>query len=163
MLVFRRRLRRVRRVRIFISFDTNHAKWIDHGKVLHKAKSVQDKYTETMTFPGLRYRFRVHEREPEIAFIDKAELVITLNNGNIFSIISKNPALGECDGQYVKLYWGQSVEFEFTLPEGTDRKAVIESILNLTGYYEPYSTELAKKNKMVTNIVSRSADYCPAR
>ena len=125
------------------------------------ASSPATKALDPDPFPRHSLRHPVYAALLHFGF--ETALVITLNNGNIFSIISKNPALGECDGQYVKLYWGQSVEFEFTLPEGTDRKAVIESILNLTGYYEPYSTELAKKNKMVTNIVSRSADYCPAR
>ena len=55
--------------------------WIDHGKILHAAPSQDREYTDVRNFSGFRARFRIEEREPEAAFINRAELTVVLKDG----------------------------------------------------------------------------------
>ena len=44
--------------------------------------------TETVTFPGLRTRFRIEEREPELAHLQSATLVIELRDGSTRCVVA---------------------------------------------------------------------------
>ena len=78
--------------------------WIDHGKILHAAPSQDREYTDVRNFSGFRARFRIEEREPEAAFINRAELTVVLKDGRTMSLTAGNgkPALelatGGCSG-----------------------------------------------------------------
>lgn len=113
--------------------------WIEHGKVLHLAKGRQLEYSETRIFSGFHQRFRIEEREPEVSYIDRAELIVRLKNGATLALAPDNAHLVAHDGDYVRLPWGKAVEFGFALPDGMVDSDVTESRLSLTGYYERYS------------------------
>ncbi|HXM31391.1 MAG TPA: hypothetical protein VN919_04435 [Xanthobacteraceae bacterium] len=129
-----------------LSWDEEARDWADHGKVLHKGKGKELEYSETGKFEGFRPRFRLEEREPEIAYIDQAELAISLRNGEALVLKPDNNHLAARDGDYAKLYWGDGIEFSFALPEAVAVEDVVESRLTLTGYYERYSSLMAAVN-----------------
>ena len=127
-----------------LSWDDAGREWIEHGKVLHKAPSRDLAYTEARTFAGLRTHFRIEEREPEIAHIAGAVLVVTLDDGRTLSLA---PGLGgsqTCDRVDLELLWGESVDLQFRLPPHVRAEEVVESRLELTGYYERYAEVLAQ-------------------
>jgi hypothetical protein len=123
--------------------------WIEHGKVLHEAAGKIREYSETFVLPGLRSRFRLEEREPEIAFIDHAELVVTLANGDTIVLQPDKAPLDRRDGDYLSLMWGDAIEIEFALDDRITEADVVDSRLTLTGYYERYSSLLAVRGEDV--------------
>jgi hypothetical protein len=126
-----------------MSWDRQKEEWIDHGKVLDKAPRRELEYSELKTFPGFRGRFRIEEREPEIAYIDQAELTIVLRNGESRQLSPDHRKLAAHDGSYMQLYLAEAIEIEFKLPEGVAEDDVAESQLRLTGYYERYASLMA--------------------
>jgi hypothetical protein len=129
-----------------LAWDETDREWVNQGKVLDAGKGKSGEYSEAKTFEGFRARFRIEEREPEIAYIDHAELVASLKNGETLTLKSGNNQLADRDGDYLELMWGEGVELAFTLPEGVAAEDVTESRLTLTGYYERYSNLLAAAN-----------------
>ena len=117
--------------------------WIEHGKVLHKGNGKPQEYTDVFTFEGFRSRFKLEEREPEVAFIDHAALRIALTSGETMVLAPDDTNLRADDGEYMKLYWGDVAEFVFKLPDGVEHGEILESQLTLTGYYERYSAIMA--------------------
>jgi hypothetical protein len=123
-----------------LSWDSRSEGWADHGKVLHKAPNKEREYTETKMFPGFKQRFRLEEREPEIAFIDEVALSIALKSGETFTLKPANARLAARDGDYLQLYWGDAVDIKFVLPDGIAADDVVESQFSITGFYERYSS-----------------------
>jgi hypothetical protein len=119
-----------------LSQDRTDATWVEHGKILHHAPNRERQYTEVKAFPGFKSRFRIEEREPEIAFIDQMELVVLLTDGTTVQLQPDHPKLAARDGHYVRLLWGDKVEVEFALPEGVAEDEVKETHLSVTGYYQ---------------------------
>ena len=74
------------------------------------------------TFDGFKHRFRLEEREPEMAFIDQAELIAVLKTGHTLTLAADNPKLRTRDGQYLRLLWGDAVEINFSLPTKSMKK-----------------------------------------
>jgi hypothetical protein len=126
-----------------LSWDEADRAWIEHGKVLHKAQGKSREYTETVTLPGFRPRFRLEEREAEVAFIDQAELTVALVSGDTLTLTPDDPRLGARDGDRLPLLWGDAAELEFRLPEGMVAGDVVESRLVVTGFYERYASLMA--------------------
>jgi hypothetical protein len=127
-------------------WDETDREWINQGKVLDAGKGKAGEYSETKTFAGFRAHFRIEEREPEIAYVDHAELVVSLRNGETLALKPDNAKLAARDGDYARLYWGDGIEFSFALPEEVVAEDIVESRLTLTGYYERYSNLLAAAN-----------------
>jgi hypothetical protein len=130
------------------SAEKSDGQWIEHGKVLHRALGRAREDQESITFPGFRARYRLEEREAEVAFIDHAELVITLANGTSKSLAPSEPDLARRDGQHLTLFWGESSTFVFDLPEEVAEIDVVESRLTLSGYYERYGDLLASPSQL---------------
>jgi hypothetical protein len=95
-------------------------------------------------FSGFKRRFRIEEREPELAFIDQVELVILLRNGETVQLQPTDPKIAALDGDYLRLLWGDLVEIEFVLPDGIAEEDVEESRLTVTGYYLRDSSLMAR-------------------
>ena len=128
-----------------LSFEPTRQRWLAHGKVLHRAPSLDQEYTEIKSFAGFRSRFRLEEREPEAALIDQAELVVLLKDDTSLALQSLAPRLKERDGNYIELYWGEATEFAFELPDGVDPEEVVgglqrKDVLN-------YKNNLIKYNR----------------
>ena len=112
---------------------------VEHGKVLHKAPAKDKSYTEARDFEGLRTRFRIEEREPEIAHIDAAALILTFDGGGTLRLA---PAMNDAQASLrleADLAWGEQLDLNFRLPEGSSPDRVVKSQLEITGYYERYS------------------------
>ena len=120
-----------------LSWDNERADWTQHGKVLHEANDISREETQTITLPGFVSRFRVEEREPEVATIDDAEIAFSLKNGS--SITLKPDMAPPAKAGRQLLFWGDAQEFEFNLPSGVQPGDVVKSKLSLTGYYERYA------------------------
>jgi hypothetical protein len=103
---------------------------------LHQAPNREQQYTEGRVFPGFKSRFRIEEREPEIAFIDQMELVVLLTDSKTIQLQPDHPKLAARDGDYVRLLWGDKIEVEFALPDGVAEDDVKETHLRVTGYYQ---------------------------
>jgi hypothetical protein len=138
-----------------LSWDTTSQTWAEHGKVLDKAPNESRQYSEVKLFPGFRSRFRIEEREPEIAFIKDAELVATLGSGVAITLKpTKVVTTAEREGEYLSLYWGQAAEFEFTLPHDIGEDQVVTSRFAVTGYYRRYAALLAHAVGLGPRILS---------
>ena len=138
-----------------LSWDATSRTWAEHGKVLDKAPTENREYSEVKLFPGFRSRFRIEEREPEIAFIKDVELVATLGSGVAITLEPKKVVTAaEREGEYLSLYWGQSAEFEFTLPRDIAEDQVVTSRFVVTGYYRRYSAMLARAGVVGSRILS---------
>jgi hypothetical protein len=118
--------------------------WIDYGKVLHKAPNKESEYSELKVFDGFKHRFRLEEREPEMAFIDQVELLAVLKTGDTLALVADNPKLRTRDGDYLRLLWGDAIDINFALPTDIRAEDVVESRLYVTGYYLRYSSLIAK-------------------
>jgi hypothetical protein len=128
-----------------LAWDEREREWVNHGKVLHKAPSREHEYTEVRALPGFASRFRLEEREAELAFIDHVEFSLVLTSGDIVKLATGNEALAARDGNYLQLYWGDAVELEFILPAGIKADDVAETRLAVTGYYRRYSALMAEQ------------------
>jgi hypothetical protein len=121
--------------------------WVNLGKILDRAPSKGREYTETRTFNGLRSRFRIEEREAEVALIDQAQLILFLRNGTSLALQPAHSDLFHRDGKYLQLMWGSAVDLTFELPEGVLQNDVAKSQLNITGYYRRYATIRAMQDR----------------
>jgi hypothetical protein len=122
-----------------LSQEAGSEEWISHGKVLHRALGRDRKYTEARTFSGLRTRFRLEEREPEIATIEDVSLVVMRQDGTAVTLRPRPVGSAAVLPGRLELLWGDAIEFEFVPPEDAARGAVVESRLEVTGYYLRYS------------------------
>ena len=121
-----------------LSWDEVRADWTQHGKVLHEASDISREETQTITLPGFVSRFRLEEREPEVATISDAEIAFSLKNGGSITL-TPDTAPSAKVGQQL-LFWGDALQLEFSLPSGIAPADVVQSRLSLTGYYERYSS-----------------------
>ncbi len=119
--------------------------WVNHGKVLHHAHGIAKKEQDQITIPGLRLRYRLHERESELAYIDKVALDLALKGGSVVRLEPPQPQLKRIDGKDVRLYFGDRALLEFTLPAWIKPDDVVSSTLQVVGYYERYSTIFARR------------------
>jgi hypothetical protein len=138
-----------------LSFDASDGDWTDHGKVLHRATGKPREETESRTFAGFRSRFRLEEREPELAHIDHAALHVTLASGETLVLNADQPELAARDGDYVRLYWGDVLELAFELPGGVSADDVVTSRLDVSGYYERYSALMARGEEPIRATLLR--------
>ena len=83
-------------------------------------------------------------REPEIAFIDQAELVVTLKRRESLALAADNPKLASLDGDYLRMLWGDALDNTFSLPKDIYQEGVVESRFSVIGYYLRYSSLMAK-------------------
>jgi hypothetical protein len=127
-----------------LSWDNKQHQWIEHGKILDQSPREELEYSELRTFAGFRGRFRIEEREPEAAYIRRAVLTVTLHDGRSITLEPKGERQRSGDGHYLPILFGEGVDIEFVLPEGTPEEAVKESRLTVTGYYVRYSRALSK-------------------
>jgi hypothetical protein len=146
-----------------MSWDANNREWVDHGKVLHNAPNQAREYTEARTIEGFISRYRIEEREAEVAFIDQVALVVSLASGRAITIEPGNAALARRDGSYLRLAWGESAEIDFVLPADVPEDEVLASRLEVTGYYLRYSDLLARGLDIpgATGVKRASAPLCP--
>jgi hypothetical protein len=143
-----------------LSWDGTIQNWLDHGKVLHEAKGRESEASDHARFPGFQSRFRLEEREAELASINQAELVLSLKSGKIVRLKPDRISLRTRDADYLQLYWGDAAEFEFKLPDGVAVDDVATSELELIGFYQRYS-EPAPVGEIFQAVPSRRASSSP--
>jgi hypothetical protein len=129
-----------------LAWDEKDSEWVDEGKVLHNAPAENRRYTETRTFGGLRTRFRIEEREPELAHIESAALVVNLDNGDALRLAPKMRGSSVSERIGVELRWGEGIDLYFELPESMSANLVIGSRFEVTGYYERYSSLVSDRS-----------------
>ena len=113
--------------------------YINTGKMLDKAKGARLEQSDQRRFEGFKAKFRIHEREPELAHIDQASLMIELKSGEKRSLKPDVADLAARDQKRLKLGYGEFAELRFTLPADIKEEQVAHSTITLTGYYERYS------------------------
>ncbi|MEM6496593.1 MAG: hypothetical protein AAF709_07695, partial [Pseudomonadota bacterium] len=119
--------------------------WVNHGKVLHHAHGIAKKEQDQLKIPGLRLRFRLYERESELAYIDKVALDLALKGGSVVRLEPPQLALRRVDRKEIRLYFGDRVMLDFALPAWIKPEDVVTSTLQVVGYYERYSTIFARR------------------
>lgn len=129
-----------------LSWQTGVNDWIDHGKVIAKAKGRAQEGSETRKLDGLVTRFRLVEKEVEVARIDRASLLVRLKSGALLSLQPELAALKQRDRRYHHIYFGEQVEFNFTPPGWLQPDEVESSEITIEGYYERYSDILAARH-----------------
>jgi hypothetical protein len=150
-----------------LSWDDGDHEWISHGKILQQGQGKANAYTQTVMFPGLRTHFRIEEREPELARLQSAKLVVELRDGSIRTFSPVQPAaLGGDD--VISLMWGEATDIAFAVPDTVNAQEVQQSRLQITGYYERYSDRLAEQRPLVAtplpfsvNSIERPAAASP--
>ena len=120
-----------------LAWNPNSEKWTEYGKILHEATSKSSEREHVLRISAFRSRFLLAEREPEIAYIDQAELSIELKDGRSLVISASDQRLALRDGQYLVLRQGQTAEFRFDLPKDVKESDITQSTLTVFGYYEP--------------------------
>lgn len=135
----------------YLLFKQSDGEWVNNGKILHMAKGRAKEQTELVRFSGLVDRFRLEEREPERAQIETAALSVMLDNGSVIELAAK-PSLPLPEPSHMELFWGESSEFSFELPEWILPSQVVESHLALTGFYERYSVLTGQSRTEVQEI-----------
>jgi hypothetical protein len=118
-----------------LSWDNERRDWTERGKILHEANDASREQTQTIVLPGFVSRFRLEEREPEVATIEGVQIALSLKDGRSMTL---NP--GSAGTGRRLLFWGDAQDFEFRLPSGIAPADVVQSRLSLTGYYERYSS-----------------------
>ena len=121
--------------------------WIDHGKVLHRARTRSRASTQVISFAGIVSRFRLEEREPETAYFDQAELVLVLKDRSTIRLKPEAKALSDTDQDYVALNWGEALDLTFALPPTSAADDVVETRLLLSGYYDRYSDQIGARQQ----------------
>ena len=121
-----------------LSWDEQRRDWVEHGKVLHQANEPRFESTQTIAMAGFVSRFRLEEREPEVTTLDRAELFLTLRDGQQVAARPADP--GGRGATPSLVFWGEAQEFAFSLPLGVSAEDVTQSRLVLTGYYQRYSS-----------------------
>lgn len=129
-----------------LSWDDGDHEWVEHGKILDKGQGRTNAYTETVTFPDLRTRFRIEEREPELAHLQSAKLVVEFGDGSTQTFSPAQPAAGSADGE-ISLMWGEATDISFAVPKTVNATDVRQSRLQVSGYYERYSSLLAEQQQ----------------
>jgi hypothetical protein len=129
-----------------LAWDGKNRDWVNYGKVLHRAPSRDREYTQTVAVLGFTSRFRIEEREPEVAFIDHAELTLVLKDGRTIAVPAEQSELAARDQDYLKLLWGEAIEIAFALPSDITEADVAQSRLSVTGYYLRYSRLLSQSD-----------------
>jgi hypothetical protein len=125
------------------SWNASDQEWIDHGKILHKGQGIANSYTETRTFPGLRTHFRIEEHEPEVAHLQRPTLFVEFRDGSSQSFSPLGPADSAAG---MMLMWGEAVDFSFAVPDTVKADDVVETRLEIAGYYDRYSQLLAQQS-----------------
>lgn len=127
-----------------MSWDVQRGKWVVRRKILDKAPDKQREYTDVERFPGFQSRFRIEEREPEVAFLKAPALTVTLNSGEVLTLEPVKIERAEREGDYYTLYWGDAMDVEFRLPDGIAAQQVLETRFAVPGYYRRYPNLLAQ-------------------
>jgi hypothetical protein len=121
-----------------LSWDEQRRDWVEHGKVLHPANEQRLESSQSINLSGLVTRFRLEEREPEVTTLDRAELFLTLKDGQQVAARPADP--GGRGATPSLVFWEEAQEFAFSLPRGVSAEDVTQSRLVLTGYYRRYSS-----------------------
>ena len=119
-------------------WSDQHKEFISTGKMLEKAKGAGLEQSDRRRFTGFKSKFRIHEREPELAHIDQASLMIELTSGEQHVLAPDVKDLATRDQLRLKLGYGEYVDMRFSLPDGIKKADVASSTITLTGYYERY-------------------------
>ena len=121
-----------------LSWDEQRRDWVEHGKVLHRANEQRFESTQSINLSGLVSRFRLEERESEVTTLDRAELFLTLRDGE--QVAARPVDTGGRGARPLLVFWGEAQELAFGLPPGVSAEDVTRSRLVLTGYYRRYSS-----------------------
>jgi hypothetical protein len=122
-----------------LSWNEADREWISHGKILHKGQGRANTYTESRTFSDLRTHFRIEEREPEIAHLQRETLTIKFRDGSSQSFLPDRLSQPLETDRPMTLLWGEAAEFSFAIPDSVKQGDVVETRLDITGYYDRYS------------------------
>jgi hypothetical protein len=118
-----------------LSWNDDERDWTELGKVLDRFRDPDNEQSETVTISGLSTRFRLEEREAEVATVDRAELVLTLLDGTQVAASAVRGSMLP-----LRIFWGQGREFVFSVPPDISAHDVSNTRLTLTGYYQRYSS-----------------------
>jgi hypothetical protein len=141
-----------------LSWDETDHEWIVHGKVLHKGQGMDNAYTETVTFPSLRTHFRIEEREPELGHLQSATLVVELRDGTTQTLSPVRTATSARHDSEIILMWGEAADLSFAVPDTLKAEDVRQTRLQVTGYYERYTSLLSEqaRSMQATQVPTRA-------
>lgn len=114
--------------------------WVRRGKVIHSANSKEKEMSQRISFSGLVAKFSLREEELEVSHIDRARPELDLLDGRRIELLPDAAVLTQADGVYATIWAWDTLEFAFQLPGDLKPEAVTRSTLEITGYYQPYST-----------------------
>ena len=122
-----------------------HGTWETYGKVLDKSNNQSLETSQTVSYSDFVSRFRLEERERELARIDEASLLYVLKDKSTVEVKAADPRLSARDHNYLDLSWGESFDLVFDAPQWLKAEDVIETRLTLTGYYQREANVAVRK------------------
>jgi hypothetical protein len=130
-----------------LSWDDTDHQWVTYGKVLHNGQGEANAYTETVTFPTLRRHFRIEEREPEIAYVQSVRLIVDMRDGTTQTFSPAQTPAAASGAAEIRLMWGEAADISFAIADTLKAEDVVQTRLQVTGYYERYSNLLAQQER----------------
>ena len=122
------------------SYDDHGNQWVRRGKTIDNASAPERETTGQIRQDGLGTRFMIREEDPEITFVHRVRLELTLSDGHELILMPRNRLRPESADHYDKIKYGAEREYDFVVPANLDATNVVKSTLAVTGYYLPYST-----------------------
>jgi hypothetical protein len=121
------------------AYDDTEREWVNHGKIIDAASSPAKETTERRDFVGLNTRFKIREEEPELTFVNRVRLELTLTDGRVITLKPRNRLRPEGLNHIEKIKYGAEREYDFELPLNLSGDAVVTSSFAVTGFYVRYS------------------------
>ena len=125
------------------SYDDRAQEWVRHGKIIDNASARERETTGRTEQDGLVTRFMIREEEPEVTFVRRVRLELSLGKGQTLTLMPRNRLRPESLSHYDKIEYGGEREYDFELPASLDPANVLKSTLAVTGYYLRYSTAVS--------------------
>jgi hypothetical protein len=129
------------------SYDDQEQEWIRHGKIIDNASAPEKETTGQIRRDGLVTRFKIGEEDPEMTFVHRVRLELTLDDGNTLVLMPRNRFRPESAGHYDRIKYGAEREYDFDLPVDVNPADVLRSTLAVTGYYLRYSAAASIDNE----------------
>jgi len=117
--------------------------WRRYGKVIHQARGRGRDATQRIRFPGLVRQYRLSEEELEVSHIDSIQVTLELRSGKTRALKSFDTRLRSIDYRYRRIFAGDKLDVHFSLPKGVSSVDVTSTVVEITGYYERYSSIIA--------------------
>ncbi len=124
---------------ILYAWNERQGEWVDRGKVIHAANGRENETTSTVDIGTDVRRIRLSEEELEMSHIRAVALVLTLRDGRRVRIEPAGAPFARA-APWLKIPAYRDIDFRFDVPAEYELAGIARSEVEVTGYYDRYST-----------------------